>query len=246
MLTDRMVNILLFAVLLMIVLTVLVYGVIFLSFSPEEPLVLGLTGAGGPVAQGRQTPTGPDELVPTYPPTWTPTPTETPGPTFTPTETRTPTSTSTFTPTPTPLPTRTPTPTDTPAPTSTFTPAPSPTPLPYTIFEYDRHQNCFDIGMYGVVEDADGFPQGGVVLQYGEQGVAGSNFTTTTDASGRFAVGMIVGNDDLADQPHDWFIRVLENGQPASDTFTWRSDSIETCESDLAAQVMEINFIRRY
>jgi hypothetical protein len=241
MLTDRMVNILLFLVLLMIALTVLAYAVIAVSFSPEDPLVLGLTGR-----EVRQTPTSPSEVVPTYPPTWTPTPTNTPAPTFTPTETRTPTSTSTATPTPTPVPSRTPTPTDTPAPTSTFTPQPSPTPLPYTILDYQQHQNCYDIGMYGVVEDADGFPRSGAVLQYGEQGVAGSNFTATTDASGRYTVGLIVANKDLAKESHNWFVRVIENNQPASETFTWQSDSIETCDSDLAAQVMEVNFIRRY
>jgi hypothetical protein len=100
MLNDRMVNILLFLVLVMIVLTVLVFGIIFLSFSPEEPWVIGLTGGEASEAAA-PTPTNPADVAPTYPPTWTPVPTSTPGPTYTPTETRTPTATATPTFTPT-------------------------------------------------------------------------------------------------------------------------------------------------
>jgi hypothetical protein len=242
MLSDQLVNILLFLVLVLIVLTVLFYGAIFLTYSSDNPLVLGLTGPVGPEGPSIGS-NEPVEKVPTYPATWTPTPTQTPAPTGTPTETRTPTSTATPTSTPTPVPTRTATPTNTPPPTSTFTPAPSPTPLPYFV-EYERHQNCFDIGMYGVVEDQEGFPKGGVVVEYGEQGI--SRFTATTDASGRYALALIVANKDLAKRPHTWFIRVIEDGKPASDTFTWQSDSIETCDSRLSAQVMEINFFRRF
>jgi hypothetical protein len=240
MLSDQITNIFLFLVLVLIVLTVLFYVVVFLTYSPENPLVLGLTG---PAAF--PTPTSVSEVAPTYPATWTPTPTETPAPTFTPTETRTPTATSTPTATPTPIPTRTPTASATPLPTSTFTPVPSPTPLPYVV-SYENHQNCYDIGMYGTVLDRDGFPIRGIVLEYGEVNIPGSDFTTTTDANGRFTVGLIVENKDLAQETHDWFIRVIENGKPASETFYWQSDSIETCDSSLAVQVNEINFRRLY
>lgn len=242
MLSDQMVNILLFVVLVMIVLTVLIYGTIFATYSPEKPLVLGLTGASTPAALPTSTPTS---VAAVYPPTWTPIPTPTPGPTYTPTETRTPTPTATFTVTPTPFPTRTPTPTDTPLPTKTFTPVPTATPLPYTV-TFENHQNCYDIGMYGTVTDFQGYPLGGVTIEYGEEGVAGSRFTTTTDANGRFTAGLIVGNKDLAKEPHTWFVRILQDGKPASETFRWQSDSIETCDSSLAVQVEEINFRRRY
>lgn len=242
--SDRLVNILLFIVLVMIVLTVLFYGVIFASYTPEEPLVLGLTGAT-PGASRPLGPTNPTDVVQTYPPTWTPVPTDTPGPTHTPTETRTPTPSATPTVTSTPFPTRTPTASATPLPTKTFTPAPTATPVPYWV-TYEDHQNCFDIGMYGVVKDVQGLPKGGLTLQYGEENVSGSNFSTTTDANGRFNVALIVGNKDLAQKPHTWFIRVLENGQPASETFRWQSDSIETCDSKLSVQVKEINFQRRF
>ncbi len=246
MLSDRMVNILLFLVLVMIVLTVLFYGLIFATFSPEEPLVIGLIGATPPAAKP-PSPTNPADVAPTYPPTWTPVPTPTPGPTNTPTETRTPTPTATPTVTPTPFPTRTPTPTLTPVPTSTFTPAPTPTPLPYSITTTD-HQNCFDIGMYGRVIGANGLPVQGAVIEYGEVGVSGSNFTTTTDANGRFTVALILSdkNEDNAKKPHTWFVRVLENGKPVSETLNWQSDSIETCDSSLSVQVKEVNFQRRY
>ena len=47
MLSDRVTNILLFFVLVMIVLTVLFYAVVFLTFSPEDPFVIGITGSAG-------------------------------------------------------------------------------------------------------------------------------------------------------------------------------------------------------
>jgi hypothetical protein len=240
MLSDQLTNILLFLVLVLIVLTVLFYAVIFLTYSPENPLVLGLTGPGV-----LPTPTGVAQAAPTYPPTWTATPTETPAPTFTPTETRTPTSTSTPTPTPTPVPSRTPTATSTPLPTSTFTPVPSPTPLPYVV-SFENHQNCYDIGMYGTVIDRDGFPIPGAVIEYGEVNVPGSDFTMATDGNGRFTVGLIVANKDLAKETHNWFVRIIENGKPASETFYWQSDSIEACDSTLSIQVKEIDFRRLY
>ena len=246
-LSDGLVNVLLFLVSVMIVMTLLCYGVIFARFGPDHPLVLGLTGSGGPELTSRPAPTTPANVPPTYPPTWTPTSTYTPAPTRTPTETRTPTPTYTPTSTPTPIPTHTPTVTPTPEPTKTFTPAPTPTPLPYTA-TFKNHQNCYDIGMYGQVLDANGLPKEGVTLQYGELNVGGSNFTATTDVDGQYSVALILGSKDADNtkKSHVWFAQVLENGKPASETFKWQSDTTKDCDKTNSVQVKEVNFQRRF
>jgi hypothetical protein len=159
-----------------------------------------------------------------YPPTWTATPTKTPGPTKTSTVTRTPT------------PSRTPTPTKTATPTDTSTPRPppppptippTPTPFPYIVSSHSSENNCADVGLKGLVNGVDGLPQAGVQVQYGEIGVAGSRFTATTDASGRYGALLLPGsNEDVAKRSHDWYAYVLRNGQQASEKFTFASDPI--------------------
>lgn len=239
MLNDRMVNILLFLVLVMIVLTVLVFGIIFLSFSPEDPWVIGLTGveASGAAAP---TPTNPADVAPTYPPTWTPVPTSTPGPTHTPTETRTPTATATPTFTPTPLPTRTPTPTNTPEATSTFTPAPTATPLPWVVDRTSTENNCDVIRVFIKALDPNGVGEGGVEFEVGELNVPGSRFTVTTDANGRAAWDNSPGNS------HTWFVAPLKDGQRAGQLVTWKSDDDDVCEISSAVQIFNITWRRLY
>ena len=243
---DGVINILLFLVLVMIVVTVLCYGAIFLTYSPEKPLVLGLTGAE-PVGVGPIPATAtPVEAAPTYPPTWTPTATYTPAPTNTPTETRTPTATYTPTPTPTPIPTHTPEPTATPPPTNTRAPAPTATPLPYMV-SFENEQNCADIGMKVTVLDSSGLPKEGVTIRYGEYNVSGSNFTGTTDVDGQFSPLLLKGSSgDIAKKSHVWFAQVMENGKAASDVFKWQSDTIKDCHKSNSVQVKVITFQRRF
>ncbi len=245
---DGVINILLFLVLVMIVVTVLCYGAIFLTYSPEKPLVLGLTGAEGP--QGANLPvaavTTPAEVVPTYPPTWTPTATFTPGPTNTPTETRTPTPTYTPTSTPTTIPTSTPLPTATPLPTNTRPPAATATPVPYTV-TFENEQNCHDIGMKVTVLDADGLPKEGITIRYGEFNVSGSNFTGTTDVDGQFNPLLLSSKmGDLAKKSHVWFVQVMENGKAASEVFKWQSDTTKDCDHSNSVQVKVVTFQRRF
>jgi hypothetical protein len=244
--SDGVINILLFLVLVMIVVTVLCYGAIFLTYSPEHPLVLGPAGpedlqGGTPSAQ-----VTPVEVPPTYPPTWTSTATFTPAPTGTPTETRTPTPTYTPTPTPTTIPTSTPLPTATPLPTKTPAPAPTPTPMPYMV-SFENEQNCYDIGMEITVLGVDGLPKEGVTIRYGEYGVSGSNFTGTTDVDGQFSPLLLSSNmDGLAKKSHVWFAQVMEGGKAASDIFKWQSDTIKDCEKSSSVQVKVITFQRRF
>ncbi len=238
MLSDRVTTILLFAVLVMTVLTVLSYGLIFVTYSPEDPLSLGVTGGSEEVVG--VIPTDPADVAPTYPPTWTPVPTDTPGPTGTPTETRTPTATATSTFTPTPVPTRTPTATHTPEPTGTFTPSPSPTPLPWTVYDIDTENNCDVVRVLIVALDRNGVNMGGVQFEVGELNVPGSRFIITTDANGRAAW------DNSPGGAHTWFVAPIENGQRAGQLVTWQSDDEDVCEISSAVQIYNITWQRLY
>jgi hypothetical protein len=159
-----------------------------------------------------------------YPATWTTTPTKTPGPTKTATDTRTPTPTKTATPTKTPTPTKTFTPLP---PTVPPPPTATPTPLPYFVTSHSSENNCADIGLKGIINGADGLPQAGVVIQYGEIGVSGSRFSTKTDANGRYSALLLPGsNKSQATKAHSWYALVTTNGQQASEEFKFTTDPV--------------------
>ena len=237
---DRTVNMMLFLVALMILVTLLIYAFIFTNYSPANPLVLGLTGTRTPAVVFNPTPTNAADVESAYPPTWTPAPTNTPGPTFTPTETRTPTATSTPTHTPTLVPSRTPTPTDTPAPTKTFTPAPTPTPLPWIVDSTDTENNCDVVSLRITALDRNGVGKVGVQFEVGELNVAGSRFVVTTDGNGR------VWWDNRPGKVRTWFVAPLENGQRVGPLVTWQSDHEDVCESSSAIQIYYITWRRVY
>ncbi|UCC86231.1 MAG: hypothetical protein JSV81_15430 [Anaerolineales bacterium] len=236
MLSDRMESVLLFAVLVLIVLTVLFYGVIYTTYSADEPLVLGLTGPGEP-----ERPLAPRFTeTPAYPPTWTVTPSNTPAPTGTPTETRTPTPTSTFTVTPTPVPSRTPTPTNTPLPTRTFTPVPSPTPLPWVVDTVETENNCEVVRVLIEAISSDGVGQNGIQFEVGELNVSGSRFVITTNPNG------LAAWDNEPGKARTWFVAPLQDGQRAGKLVTWQSDDEDVCEISSAVQIYKITWRRLY
>jgi len=228
-LDNRLITVLLAMILGMTILSCLCYLTIFVQpnipfnpLSPNRATVVAQTAVAAKVAAvpAAQVAT-PDQ---SYPATWTPTPTNTPGPTKTPTDTRTPTPTKTSTPTRTPTytPTFTPTPIP-PPPTATRTP----TPFPYFVSSHSSENNCADIGLKGVVNGSNGLPKPFVRIEYGEVGVSGSRFTTTTDASGRYGALLLPGsNETAAKLPHNWYARVLGDGGQASDTFFFATDPI--------------------
>ena len=242
--SNRAVNLLIFLMSVMVVTTVLVYGILFVTFTPQSPLVIGQS-VPEPPAEPAPLPTPTPEEIPTYPPTWTPPPTLTPRPSSTATETGTPTPTRTATNTPTPLPTYTPTPTSTGTATGTPTVTPTATRIPYYVTDIVDHQNCYDIGMTGRVLDVDGMPAEGITVEYGELNV--STMKVATDVDGEFSVPLVLGgrNKDNATRQHIWFVRIIESGVTASETFKWTSDSIEDCDKTNSVQVKEITFRRR-
>jgi hypothetical protein len=87
--------------------------------------------------------------------------------------------------------------------------------------------NCFDLGLWGMVNSADGYPLGGINVQYGEFGVSGSRFVATTDNNGRFDARLLSGQiRSQAIISHTWYSFVVEGGQQLSDTFVFTTDPI--------------------
>lgn len=237
-LDNRLTTLLISVVMGMTILSVLCYATIFVQpnipfnpLSPNRATAQALNNIAMVPPPAIVTAT----VDQSYPATWTTTPTRTPGPTKTPTETRTPTPTKTFTPTKTPTPTDTNTPAPPPPPPL---PTATPTPFPYFISSHSSENNCADIGLKGVINGNDGLPKANVQIRYGEVGIAGSQFTTETDHSGRYGALLLPGsNKAAAYNSHDWYVYVLENGQKASEEFRFTSDPIyarnpEHCKRD--------------
>ncbi len=225
-LDDRLATALTAMVLGMTLLSCVCYATIFMQpnipFNPLSPGRATRIAAAQAAVTVPALPTAtPDQ---SYPPTWTPTLTKTPGPTKTATNTRTPTPTKTSTSTRTPIPTDTRTPTVPPPPPP---PPGTPTPPPFFVSSHSSERNCADVGLKGVVSDKNGLPAAGVEVRYGEIGVSGSRFTARTDGNGRYSALLIPGADERsASRSHNWYAYVLDNGQQASEEFTFTTDPI--------------------
>lgn len=239
---NRTTTVLMAMVLGMTILSCLCYVTIYIQPNiPFNPLSPNRATIVAETAIASQISSGPGAIIATpdqsYPPTWTTTPTNTPGPTKTATNTRTPT------------PSRTPSPTRTPTPTKTFTPTPipppatathTPTPFPYFVSSHSSDNNCADIGLKGVVNDIDGLPKSGVQVQYGEVGVAGSRFLTSSDASGRYGALLLPGSDkSSAKKPHTWYAFIVQSGQQASEEFKFVTDPIFADNPDYCSDIDE-------
>ncbi|MCB0209924.1 MAG: hypothetical protein KDJ52_11365 [Anaerolineae bacterium] len=228
---------------LIIILIALIVGLALLTLACFVTLYLAPNLAFNPLSPVRATsnaatrianiPTPPptEIQVATYPPTWTPSATFTPAPTKTVTETRTPT------------PTRTSTSTDTATATRTFTPVPptgtptntaTPTPYPYFVLAHSGMNNCSDLGLWAMINDDQGLPQGGITIQYGEYGVSGSRFLSTSDPNGRIDALLIPGsNRGQTTITHTWYAFVVANGQQQSETFLFETDPIYANNPDI-------------
>ncbi len=175
-------------------------------------------------------------------PTDTPTPTDTPAPatdtpTPAPTETPVPPTPTPVPPTATPLP---PTPTPVP-PTATPTAAPAATPTPAPRFELSswwKENNCYDLGVYGIVLDAQGNPLSGITIE-----VIGNDetFTTTSGSDGEYNIHL----GSLLDFPDGaaWYIQLKDKGQVVSDKLEWNIS--HNCDDDDEIQVLRLEWKRK-
>ncbi|MCB0195515.1 MAG: hypothetical protein KDJ65_26435 [Anaerolineae bacterium] len=228
---------------LIIIVIALIVGLALLTLVCFVTLYLAPNLAFNPLSPARATanaatriakiPTATATEIPisTYPPTWTPSATFTPGPTKTTTETRTATPTRTSTATDTATATRTFTPVP---PTSTPTDTATPTPFPYFVIAHSGMNNCSDLGLWAMINDDQGLPQGGITIQYGEYGVSGSRFLSTSDPNGRIDALLIPGSNRAQTTiTHTWYAFVVADGQQQSETFLFETDPIFANNPDI-------------
>jgi hypothetical protein len=175
-----------------------------------------------------------------------PTPTDTPAATDTPPPTDTPVP-----PTPTPIPpTATPVPpTATPVPsaptlessTPVLTSVPATTPTPASHFElysYRKENNCDDLGIEGVVYDAQGNPLPGITIEV----IGGDEaFTTTSASDGTYNIHL----GSLRDLPEGaiaWYVQLKDKGQIVSDKLGWTTS--HDCGDAEAIQIVHLEWKR--
>jgi hypothetical protein len=188
------------------------------------------------------------------PPTATPVPTDPPVlPTDTPVPTDTPTSTPIL-PTDTPVPptatstavppaaTATPVPpTSTPVPftpTPTLTAVPTATPNPayrYELGTWWKENNCYDLGVYGIVFDDDDDPKSDVDIRVVG---GGDKFKTETDDDGTydFNLGSLLDYED----GEEWKIWLEDDDEQVSETIVWNSS--RDCDDSDQIQVLYLEW----
>jgi hypothetical protein len=190
------------------------------------------------------------------PPTATQVPTDTPVlPNNTPVATNTPPATSTPTiaptstsipPTPTPIP---PPPTATPIPpTPTLvpaspisTPVPAATSAPAVLFELGtwwKENNCYDLGVYGIIFDAQGNPLKGITVEViGEE----ETYSETSDGDGEYDIHL----GTLLDHPDNatWYVQLKEGDRIVSERIEWNSS--RDCEDHDMIQILRLEWKRK-
>lgn len=164
----------------------------------------------------------------------TPIPTDTPVP---PTDTPAPPTNTPLPPTPTPVP-ATPTPVP---PTPTFTPVPTATATPAILFELGawwKENNCYDLGVYGVVTDAQDNALSGITIEVVHEDKI---FTTTSDSDGAYNIylGSLVDFEDGA----TWYIHLKESGQIVSEKLEWNTS--RDCDDTDDIQVLRLEWKRK-
>lgn len=167
------------------------------------------------------------------PPTDAPAPTSTPVPTDTPVPpsvTPVPPTATPIPPTPTPIP---PTPTFTAVPAATATPA-----IRFALGSWWKENNCYDLGVYGLVFDAQDNPIKGITIE-----VVGDDdtFTDTSASNGGYDIHL----GSLLDHPDDttWYVQLKDNGQIVSEKLEW--DTSHDCNDKDQIQVLHLEWKRK-
>jgi hypothetical protein len=176
-------------------------------------------------------------------------PTDTPIPTNPPLATSTPTVVPTNTsvpPTPTPVPpppTATsilPTPTLVPA-SPISTPVPAATSAPTIRFELGtwwKENNCYDLGVHGIIFDAQGNPLKGISVEViGEE----ETYSAESDGDGEYDVHL----GTLLDHPDDakWYVQLKEGVQIVSQKIEWATS--RDCENGDKIQILRLEWKRK-
>ena len=122
-----------------------------------------------------------------------------------------------------------------------MTAMPTGTPAPVVLFEtgnWWKENNCYDLGVYGLVIDAQDNPVKGMIVEvFGAE----SNFNATSDEEGRYNIhlGSLLDHEDGA----TWFMRLNDQGQVVSKELEWNTS--RDCEDEDDIQVLYMEWKRK-
>lgn len=118
-------------------------------------------------------------------------------------------------------------------------PAASPPPaIRFELGTWWKENNCYDLGVYGIVFDAQGNPLKGVTVEViGEE----ETYSATSDGDGNYNIhlGSLPDHEDGA----TWYIQLKENGQIVSQKIEWTTS--QDCDDTDDIQVLHLEWKRK-
>jgi hypothetical protein len=123
-------------------------------------------------------------------------------------------------------------------PTPTFTAVPAATPTPAIRFELGtwwKENNCYDLGVYGLIFDAQGDPLEGITIEVvGEE----DTYSDTSDSNGSYNIhlGTLLDHPDGA----EWYVQLKEGGQIVSEPIEWNTS--QDCDDTDEIQILRLEW----
>lgn len=101
-----------------------------------------------------------------------------------------------------------------------------------------KENNCYDLGVYGLVLDAEDDPLSGITVEVFSED---ETFTTTTDSDGEYHIHI----GSLLDYPDGttWYIQIKDEGQVASEKIEWNTS--HDCDDKDEIQVLRLEWKRK-
>ena len=118
---------------------------------------------------------------------------------------------------------------------------PTATPVPAIRFELGtwwKENNCYDLGVYGIILDAQDNPLEGITVEVvGEE----ETYSATSDDDGNYDVHL----GSLLDHPDDatWYVQLKEDGQIVSEKIEWNTS--HDCEDEDEIQILHLEWRRK-
>jgi hypothetical protein len=126
-----------------------------------------------------------------------------------------------------------------PSPTFTAVPVASPTPaIRFVLGTWWKENNCYDLGVYGIVFDAQGNALKDITIEVlGEE----KTYSTTSDGDGDYNIhlGSLLDHEDGA----TWYIQLKENGQIVSEKIQWNTS--QDCNDEDKIQILHLEWKRK-
>jgi hypothetical protein len=101
-----------------------------------------------------------------------------------------------------------------------------------------KENNCYDLGVYGIISDAQGNPLEGITVE-----VIGENETYTAQSDDDGSYDIHLGS--LPDHPNGaiWYVQLREGDQVVSEKIEW--DTTQNCDDEDDIQVLRLEWRRK-